>query len=527
MGFSWQSPSLFATLNATSMAISIRRQHVVTVGIAAPILAGSIALAGWAIRIPSLTTIIPGGPSMKVNTAMAFLLAGVSLWIASTPAAGRRLKVAGAVCAVLLGLIGGATLMEYLLGRDLGIDQLFVRDPTTVWYPGRPGPISAFLFFVLSLALLLGSSRQLSPWLTESLGLLVMLAGLTALLGYVYRADELTNDASPLQMALHTALAFMALAGGILARDTSGPTMRVLTSGGPGGALGRTLLARLLIAVVMIGMLVVTGAEFEWYGMELGVAWLVLMSVVVIAIVTIGYARATDAAAAERLASERALQDAFVQVRTLAATAEKSREAERTRIAREIHDELGQALTGVKMDLTWVRSRLPQDHAVQERFEAMGELLEDAVQIGRRISSDLRPGVLDDLGLVAALQWQAREFTKRTGIAVRIEAPEDIAVPDERATAAFRICQEALTNVSRHSAATRVHVEVATEDSSLRVVIHDNGKGFDAGSAKQGSFGLLGMQERAEAWGGVVRVESGVGEGTTVTLNLPLGEVTA
>ncbi|HKV72559.1 MAG TPA: sensor histidine kinase [Gemmatimonadales bacterium] len=507
------------------MPLSPRRHQIATATALLVILVGSGALIGWRFDVAVLTTVVPGWPSMKVNTALALVLAGVSLWISVSSGAGYRTRLVGAACAVVVCLIATLTLAEYLLGRDLGIDQIFIQDPTTIWSPGRPGVNSAFQFFVLSFALMFGSSRQLSPWLRESFGLMVMVGASIVLLGYLYSAAELTNDASPTQMALHTALAFLALATGVLVRDDSGPVMTVLTSPGPGGSLARKLLPRLIVALVLIGALRLAGERMGWYGLELGLSLLVLMSSIVTTLVTLRYARSTDDAQVGRMEAERRVRDAFAQVRTLAATAERSREAERTRIAREIHDELGQALTGVKMDLAWVRSRLPQDRAIQERFDAMGELLEDAVQIGRRISSDLRPGVLDDLGLVAALQWQAREFTKRTGIAVRIDAPGDVPVPDERATAAFRICQEALTNISRHSAATRVQVEVVPHDHSLTVVIQDNGRGFDADAAKAGSFGLLGMQERAEAWGGRVRVESTVGAGTTVTLELPLGEV--
>jgi len=508
------------------MALSPRRHQVATAAALLVILMGSGALIGWLFDLPVLTMVVPGWPSMKVNTALALVLAGISLWISVSPGAGHRTRLVGVACAVVVGLIAVLTLAEYILGRDLGIDQIFIQDLTTIWSPGRPGANSAFQFFVLSLALMFGSSRQLSPWLRESFGLMAMIGAFIVVLGYLYSADELTNDASPTQMALHTALAFMALAAGVLVRDDSGPLMRVMTSPGPGGSLARKLLPRLILAVVVIGALRLAGERMGWYGLELGLSLLVLMSSIVITLVILRFARSTDDAQVSRMEAERRVRDALAQVRTLAATAERSREAERTRIAREIHDELGQALTGVKMDLAWVRSRLPQDGAMQERFDAMGELLEDAVQIGRRISSDLRPGVLDDLGLVAALQWQAREFTKRTGIAVRIDAPGDVPVPDERATAAFRICQEALTNISRHSAATRVQVEVTEHDRALSVVIRDNGRGFD-GPAKAGSFGLLGMQERAEAWGGAVRVESTIGEGTTVTLDLPLKEVTS
>ena len=491
-----------------------------------PILLGSGALIGWLFDLSALTSVFPGWPSMKVNTALAFVLSGASLWISISPGAGYRTRLAGEACAVVVGLIALVTLFEYIAGRDFGIDQIFVQDLTTRWAPGRPGVNSAFLFLVLSLALLLGSSDRLSPWLAESFGLIVILGAFTVFLGYLYEAAELTNDASLTQMALHTAIGFMALGMGVLSRDTSGPVMQVLTSAAPGGSLARKLLPRLIILIVVMGALRLTAERKGWFGLELGLSLFVLMTAIAITFVTVRYARVIDEAQASRMSAELKLRDAFAQVRTLAGTAEKSREAERTRIAREIHDELGQALTGVKMDLAWVRSRLPQDAAIHERFDAMGALLEDAVQIGRRISSDLRPGVLDDLGLVAALQWQAREFTKRTGIAVRIDAPEDVPVPDERATAAFRICQEALTNVSRHSGATRVQIEVTGQDHMLSLVIRDTGKGFEM-ARKEGSFGLLGMQERAETWGGNVRVESAAGAGTTVTLSLPLGEATA
>ena len=509
------------------MTFSAPRQRLATAAAVLPILVGSGALIGWLRDISALTSVVPGWPSMKVNTALGFALAGISLWISITPDAGHTTRLVGAACAVVVGLIGLLTLTEYILNRDFGIDQILFKDLTTTWAPGRPGVNSAFQFLMLSLALLFGSSRHLSPWLAESFGLIVIICAFIVLLGYLYDAAELTNDASATQMALHSAVTFMVLGAGVLARETSGPVMQVLTSSGPGGSLARKLLPRLIIGIVVIGAARLAGQRAGWYSTELGLSLFVLMSALVITSVTLRYARATDESQANLLESGRRLRDAFAQVRSLSVTAERSREAERTRIAREIHDELGQALTGIKMDVAWVRSRLPQERAIQERFDAMAELLEDAVQIGRRISSDLRPGVLDDLGLVAALQWQAREFTKRTGISVKIDAPEDVSVPDERATAAFRICQEALTNVSRHSSASRVQVEVIAEDHLLSLVIRDNGRGFDTASLKDGSFGLLGMRERAETWGGNVQLESGIGAGTTVTLTLPLGEATA
>lgn len=227
----------------------------------------------------------------------------------------------------------------------------------------------------------------------------------------------------------------------------------------------------------------------------------------------------------ERRRYENELRESREALRQLAASLEEAREAERRRVARELHDELGQALTGLKMDVAWLRDRLGEDDASgRQRVEETLALIHTTVDAVRRLSAELRPGVLDDLGLAAAIRWQTREFMRRTNIGVRLES--DDAVPEldsGRATAVFRIFQEALTNVARHSSASEVLVRIAVEHGQLLLRIQDNGRGLrprDVQSRR--SVGLLGMRERASAWGGTLALGARPEGGTAVELRMPL-----
>ncbi len=226
----------------------------------------------------------------------------------------------------------------------------------------------------------------------------------------------------------------------------------------------------------------------------------------------------------ERKQSEAAL-------RALAARLQQVREEERTGIARELHDQLGQTLTGLQLDLSWMDRKLaglPADDTVASLREKIGEMarsIETAVETVRRISSELRPAALDDLGLVAAIEWQAQEFQSRTGIRCRLTAPsESPALPPTHSTALFRILQEALTNVARHAHATAVEIRLSEREGLLQLEIADNGRGISQAEATATtSLGLLGMRERAAAVGGELRVEGGPGQGTRVVVRVPGG----
>jgi len=198
------------------------------------------------------------------------------------------------------------------------------------------------------------------------------------------------------------------------------------------------------------------------------------------------------------------------------------REEEQARISREVHDELGQALTAVKMDLAWLAGRLPRTNSeVLARMRSTRQLAARTIQSVRRISTELRPGVLD-VGLAAAVEWQAQEFGARFGIQCKVRLlTKEVFAPDV-STALFRILQETLTNVARHAKATRVEVVLQKQRDRLVLRIHDNGRGFDSGDpALSKSLGLLGMRERAAILGGAVSVSSAPGKGTIVTAWVP------
>jgi len=226
---------------------------------------------------------------------------------------------------------------------------------------------------------------------------------------------------------------------------------------------------------------------------------------------------------------ERELKHYSAQLRALSAHLQSVREEERGRIAREIHDELGQALTGLKMEVAWLDKRLAQAEGELTRpllakTRAISMMLDAMIQTVRKIATDLRPGVLDALGLTAAIEWQIQEFRARTGINCQVRvAPEPLALDPERATAVFRIFQEILTNITRHAEATRVLISLDVQGGDLLLRVKDNGKGIpELEVSRSHSLGLLGMRERALLLGGEVRIRGAARQGTTVTVRIPL-----
>jgi signal transduction histidine kinase len=229
----------------------------------------------------------------------------------------------------------------------------------------------------------------------------------------------------------------------------------------------------------------------------------------------------------ERKQVEEELRHSSEQLRSLTTRLQTVREEERGRIAREIHDELGQVLTGLKMDLSWLAGRLLKNQKpLLKKTKSMSELVDATIQTVRKISSELRPGILDDLGLSAAIEWQAQEFENRTGIKCRfISSREDFRLDKERSTAVFRLFQETLTNVARHAEATRVDIELEERAGHLILKVHDNGKGITRRQISHSkSLGLLGMRERALLFEGEVEIKGIRGKGTTVTVQIPTGK---
>jgi PAS domain S-box-containing protein len=221
--------------------------------------------------------------------------------------------------------------------------------------------------------------------------------------------------------------------------------------------------------------------------------------------------------------AEQELRASSEQLRNLAAHLLSVREEERARISREVHDELGQSLTAVKMDLAWLAGRLPQGNGEMiKRIRSTRQLADSIIQSIRRISTELRPAVLD-LGLAEAVEWQVQEFQTRSGIQCKVRLLTREVVASHASTAMFRIFQETLTNVARHAQATRAEVVLQKQRDRLVLLIRDNGRGFDhADPSLANSLGLLGMRERAAILGGRVNISSAPSKGTTVTAWIPL-----
>jgi two-component system, NarL family, sensor histidine kinase UhpB len=227
----------------------------------------------------------------------------------------------------------------------------------------------------------------------------------------------------------------------------------------------------------------------------------------------------------DRTIAAQELEQSRAELRALAARIQMTREQERTRIAREIHDELGQALTALKLDLAWLGNKRTRGASGAYRLidTSITDRIDETMEVVRRIASELRPSVLDQLGLEAAIEYLVQEAAKRTGIEITLQAEEFPKLPDEVASHAFRIIQEALTNVTRHSRATRVHVSVKRAGAVIILAVADNGVGFVPDSLSGiTSLGLVGMRERALACGGTLMVQGKPGEGTAIIVTIPV-----
>jgi signal transduction histidine kinase len=235
----------------------------------------------------------------------------------------------------------------------------------------------------------------------------------------------------------------------------------------------------------------------------------------------------------ERKRSERRIRESREQLRALAARLESVREEERTQLSREIHDELGQLMTGLKMDLAWIRKRILEvgGHAADTmmgRVQQMNGLLDDSIQTVRKIAGQLRPALLDQLGLMPAMEWQAKEWQSRTGIICQIDMLiEEPHFSHEQATELFRVFQELLTNIARHAEATKVTVVLDEVENEMYLEVRDNGRGIREEEINRPvSLGILGMEERAARIGGRIIFTGEPGKGTTVRVTIPIEQVT-
>jgi signal transduction histidine kinase len=228
-----------------------------------------------------------------------------------------------------------------------------------------------------------------------------------------------------------------------------------------------------------------------------------------------------------RLETVAELKESSRQLEELAARLESTREEERLRISRELHDQLGQSLTAIKFDLTALTEQLNHiDTELAHKGKDIMTQVNTMIKTVRRITTELRPGMLDDLGLIASIEWQASDFQKRTGIECKVYGSEnDLSLSKEQSLVIFRIFQEALTNVARYANAKHVEIRLTTDGEVLNFDFHDDGRGIrpEEISGSQ-SLGLLGMRERVKHIGGIFRISGTINEGTTINVIIPLSQ---
>jgi PAS domain S-box-containing protein len=229
----------------------------------------------------------------------------------------------------------------------------------------------------------------------------------------------------------------------------------------------------------------------------------------------------------ERKNAERKLRDSRNQLRSLAERLQMIREEERATVAREIHDDLGQTLTALKMDIAWMKKNAGMTEEMRAaKFDTMLGLTDSSIQTVKRIATELRPGILDDLGLISAIEWGTEEFQKRSGIECNLViSVEELAVDENVTIAVFRIFQESLTNIARHSGATKIEVTIKKAGDLLQMEITDNGVGISEEQINSSkSLGLIGMNERASVFGGKLKISREASGGTTVRVYIPIGK---
>jgi signal transduction histidine kinase len=235
----------------------------------------------------------------------------------------------------------------------------------------------------------------------------------------------------------------------------------------------------------------------------------------------------------QRKYAEEQLKKSHEQLRDFAQHIEVAREDERTWIAREIHDELGQILTGLKMDVSWLDKKLAfafsgdSAHQLLQRTRSMKELIDATILTVRKISTKLRPGILNDLGLLAAIEWQTQDFQTRTGIRCKLVSSIDgIEFNKRHSSAVFRIFQELLTNIARHANAKKVFIGLKEENRHLILRVRDNGRGITEKETEDVmSLGIMGMRERALLLGGRFKIKGFPERGTTATVKIPISQL--
>ena len=523
------------------------------------ILVSSLVMLGWAFNLPILRSILPGQPHMVPLTAVAFILASLSL---GTLRIKRKFSVVSVVCALAVIVIAVLTISEYVGGLDFGFDKLLFSQRLQVIdnsFPGRPSPHTAIDFLLVGSALLLTRTNGRSYRVAQGLALTAALIASMALIGYIYEVTFLYSISAQTGMALHTALLFIALSLGILFIHPKQQLMSFILSDTAGGIMVRRLLPATIAIPIIAGGLIILGARAGLYEMAFAVPLCVVASIVVLTTLIWRNSMALHRSDAKRRQAEEALRNAYndLEQRVEERTRELSRvnenlqteiikhkdseaarlqllhrlvtaqEEERHRISRELHDQTGQQLTALLLGLkTLNNSSGNGSSSLHKGLLQLQKLTERLVDEAHHLAWELRPAALDDLGLETALSNYVEKWSERNSIALDFHSGLDkLRLPAPVETAVFRIVQEALTNVLKHAQANRVSVMLEYRNDELLVIVEDNGCGFKPDvpltEKERCGLGLVGIHERVALVGGKLNIESEPGSGTTLVIRIP------
>lgn len=608
---------------------------------------GLLVLIGWGWDISLLKSIYPDWVTFKVNSAICFILAGITLLLINKEKGDNISRSLSRLFSGIILAIAGVTMLEYIFDFNAGIDELFFKDDGGVnaeLPAGRQSPFCAAYFMIFGACYLPGSNKLLKTNLFQLLhwasGFIVLAAGMS----YVFGTFVIIGVPFQFIFVIHSTVAFFILIAAALFSEPETGILRIVSSESSGGKIIRKTLPLGILSCIFLGWLRLKGEEAGLYNREAGVSFFIIIMVLLLGYLIVrdatsftkvendlkeseqrlsraelmgslghGYYNIKDNrmylseglykifgvspetfshtieglksvihpddfliqeaavntmfekgeveaefrivrptgeirnvlfktvltknekgelvdsfttahCVTDRKKAEAQIHANNIQLRQLAARLQDVREEERARISREVHDELGQWLAVLKMEIYRLR-KLNMDE--NNRDELIAEILEQVdgcIRTTKRITTELRPTIIDDLGLIASLEWQAEEFGKRTRIKssfktdiVKIELPKNYTI------AIFRIFQESLTNVARHADATAVSSSLYINNHNLILKIADNGKGFDTGIVgTKKTMGLIGMKERTLLMNGTYHISSATEKGTEIMAVIPL-----
>jgi signal transduction histidine kinase len=503
------------------------------------IVCGALNIIGW-LTGNSLLKDPFGTNFMAPNTALCFITSGLALVLANR--GHRLLRGVALLLAACVTAFAILTVLEYLTGHDFGIDRIFLENRLGDWtkpnvLPGRFAPQTALAFSLIGPALLFGRLRTRHFRVSELLAIPVLLIGFLSLIGYAYRVEPLYGISDYSSMALHTAFCLAALAIGLLWSAPEHGIMTLVLGADAGGVTARRLLMAVIFMLPLLGWVQIRVQAAGLLNFHLGVAFFVLASVIIFSVLILRTARKLGSLDEQRKAAERSLLQSHAELESLVARRTEAlrqlsarllrlQDQERRRIARELHDSVGQYLAALKINCDLL-SNAKGDDAGRVIADTR-RLLDQCIGEIRTLSYLLHPPVLDEAGINSAAQWYIEGFSKRSGVQVSLDLQCPDRLPAEIELMLFRVLQEGLTNIHRHSGSDRAEVGLDCQPEKVVLRIRDYGRGMTPAQLENFErvqsglgVGLAGMRERAAQLGGQLKISSD-SSGMTVEVSVPL-----